>query len=135
MAKVFSAMHRGVYKLSGGRIGGSFGESKIILLTTTGRKSAKKRTLPLVGVDYGDGWGVIASASGHDKHPAWFLNLEAKAEATVTAGKTEHPVVARILEGDERQQVWDQAVKANADYAEYQKVTNRVIPVVALEPA
>ena len=135
MSKAFSAMHRGVYKLSSGRIGGSFGASKVILITTTGRKSGKKRTLPLIGVDHGDGWGIIASASGHDTHPAWYLNLKANPEATVTVGKTEHSVVARILEGEERQQVWDQAVEANPDYAEYQKVTDRVIPVLALEPA
>lgn len=134
-AKIFSAMHRSVYKLSGGRIAGSFGASTVILLTTTGRKTGKKRTLPLIGVDHGDGWGIIASASGHDTHPAWYLNLEANPQATVTVGSTEHPVVARVLEGDERQQVWDQAVEANADYAEYQKVTDRVIPVLALEPA
>lgn len=135
VSKVFSAMHRGVYKLSGGRLGGSFGQSKVILVTTTGRKSGKKRTLPLIGVDHGDGWGVIASASGHDTHPAWYLNLQANPEAIVTVGKAEHAVVARVLEGEERQQVWDQAVDAYADYAEYQKVTDRVIPVLALEPA
>ncbi len=102
---------------------------------STGRKSGKQRTLPLIGVDHGDGWGVIASASGHDAHPAWYLNLEADPQATVTVGKTEHSVVARTLEGEERQQVWDQAVEAYPDYAEYQKVTDRVIPVLALEPA
>jgi len=135
VAKIFSAMHRGVYKLSGGRIAGSFGENTVILLTTTGRKTGKKRTQPLIGVDHGDGWGVLASASGHDSHPAWFLNLEANPKATVTVGSTEHTVVARVLEGEERQQVWDTAVAAYSDYAEYQKVTDRIIPVLALDPA
>lgn len=135
VSRFLSAVHRSVYQLSAGRLGGSFGESNVILVTTTGRKSGKKRTLPLIGVDHGDGWGVIASASGHDTHPAWYLNLEATPEAIVTVGTTEHAVVARILEGNERQQVWDRAVDAFADYAEYQKVTDRVIPVLALDPA
>lgn len=133
MTKVFSGAHALLYKASGGKLGSSMSGGTIGLLTTTGRKSGKERTVPLIVVDNGDGWAVSASYSGHDVHPAWYLNMQAKPEATLTIGKTDHSVRPRVLEGAERKEVWDRLTSAYPDYAEYQKVTGRVIPVVALE--
>ena len=133
MTKVFSGAHALLYKVSAGRLGSSMGGGTVGLLTTTGRKSGKERTVPLTVVEHGNGWAVIASYSGHDVHPAWYLNLQAKPEATLTIGKTDHAVRSRELEGAERTEVWDRVTSTLPDYLEYQKVTDRVIPVVALE--
>jgi F420H(2)-dependent quinone reductase len=133
-AKLLSAFHKGVYKISGGKIGGSFSGGSIVLLTTTGRKSGKARTTPLMTMkDEGD-YIVIASFSGHDAHPAWYLNLEANPAATVTLGRDEHKVVAVMTEGEDRKKLYDGMTEIYSDYAEYQKATDRVIPVVRLTP-
>ena len=131
-AKVFTALHGWVYKATGGRLGGKMSGGEIIVLGTTGRKSGKLRERPLIGGHHPDGWVVIASYSGHDEHPAWYLNLQADPKAMVRAGNETHAVVARELEGEERQQLWDQMVTTYGDYAEYQKVTDREIPVLVL---
>ena len=134
-AKVFAGAHRIVYELSGGRIGAKVGGGTIGLLTTTGRKSGKTRTTPLTVLEHGDGWAVTASFSGHDTHPDWYLNLQADPMATLKLGSVEHAVRARDAEGAERTELWDRLVAAYSGYAEYQKVTDRVIPVIALDPA
>lgn len=133
VGKVFTTLHGRLYKLSGGKIGGKMAGGEIILLATTGRKSGQTREQPLIGGDHPDGWVVIASYSGHDEHPAWYLNLMANSEATVIAGNQSHPVRARVVEGDERTDLWDSMAATYSDYAEYQKVTDRPIPVLVLE--
>jgi deazaflavin-dependent oxidoreductase (nitroreductase family) len=130
--RIFTGLHGAVYKLSGGRIAGSQG-GRIIVLGTTGRKTGKRRERPLISGDHPDGWVVVASFSGHDQHPAWYLNLQANPSATVQIGSDKHDVTARDTEGDERKELWDQMVGLYADYDEYQKVTEREIPVVVLE--
>ncbi len=133
MAKVFTTLHGRLYKMTGGRFGGKMAGGQIIVLTTTGRESGKLRDRPLVGGNHPDGWVVIASFSGHDEHPAWYLNLMANPSATVTAGRERHPVRAREVSGEERTKMWDAMVETYADYEEYQKVTDRQIPVLLLE--
>lgn len=132
-AKIFTGAHAKIYKLSGGRIGGKMAGGNIILLGTTGRKSGERRERPLIAGDHDDGWVVIASFSGHDSHPAWYLNLEANPEATVQLGTETHDVRARIAEGDERDALWRQMADIYSDYDEYQLVTDRDIPVLVLE--
>ncbi len=134
LAKVLAAFHKGVYKISGGKIGGKISGGDIVLLTTTGRKSGKARTTPLIAMKDGADYIVIASFSGHDAHPAWYLNLESKPEATVTIGRDEHSVLAVVTEGEDRTKLYDEMTQIYGDYAEYQKATDRVIPVVRLTP-
>lgn len=134
VGKVFTTLHGRIYKLSGGKIGRSKMEGgEIILLATTGRRSGKTREQPIVGGSHPDGWVAIASYSGHDEHPAWYLNLMETPDATVMAGNNSHPVRARQVEGDERSELWDSMVATYADFAEYQQVTDRDIPVLVLE--
>jgi deazaflavin-dependent oxidoreductase (nitroreductase family) len=135
LTRVFSALHRGVYKLSGGRLGSSVGDADVGLVTTTGRKSGKERTLPLIVTEHGDGWALVASYSGHDVNPAWYLNLQADPKATLQIGPEEHAVRARDVTGAERDEIWARMVAAYPDYEAYQEVTDRVIPVVALDRA
>lgn len=133
LGKIMSKAHTGVYKMTGGKLGGKLGDAQAMVLGTTGRKSGKVRETPLFGVEHKDGWVVVASNSGHDKAPDWYYNLVAKPQANVQVRSDVHPVSARVLEGDERQEAWDLLVGVYKDYNAYQEVTDRVIPVLALE--
>jgi deazaflavin-dependent oxidoreductase (nitroreductase family) len=129
-----SSFHRNMLRLSGGRfLAGHRGEP-MILLTTTGRKSGKPRTWPLMALRDGDGWIVTGSNGGHDQHPAWYLNLLADPEATVTARGSDVPVRARVADDAERAEQYPRFVALVPGYADYERATTRVIPVVFLEP-
>jgi len=132
--RVFSSFHRTVVRGSGGRLLTGFKGQPMILLTATGRKSGQARTWPLTGLRVGDGWAVAASNGGHDHHPAWYLNLEADPRATVEEGRRKVVVRARITEGAERDALYDQFKSYLGNYTDYEQATDRVIPVVLLEP-
>jgi deazaflavin-dependent oxidoreductase (nitroreductase family) len=109
----------------------------MILLTTTGRKTGKPRTWPLLALepdDDGAGWVVTGSNGGHDQHPAWYLNLLADPNATVTVGGREVAVRARVAGDAERAVEYPRFVAVVPGYADYERATTRVIPVVFLEP-
>lgn len=110
-------------------------ERPIILVTTQGAKSGKKRYVPVMRVEDGGTYTMIASKGGTPEHPAWYHNVTAHPEITVQDGTAVGSYVAREVSGDERQQWWDRAVEAYPPYAEYQQKTDRVIPVFLLEPA
>ena len=107
----------------------------MLLLTTTGRKSGKARTSPLLYTPAGDGYAVIASKGGAPKHPLWYLNLQASPHAEVTVGRETRHVHARDAEGDERERLWRALADAYPGYDRYAQKTSRRIPVVVLEPA
>ena len=121
-------------QISGGRALTSHKGEPMILLTTTGRKTGKPRTWPLTGLRTGAGWAVAGSNGGHDHHPAWYLNLVADPNATVTEGRRTVPVRARIAEGAERDAQYQRFVDYLPGYADYAAATTRTIPVVFLEP-
>ncbi len=133
--KVLGGLHRTVYRASGGKIGGKIAGVDVVLLTTTGRKSGRRRTTPLLAFREGDGFVVIASNGGQTWPPAWWLNLEASPEATVELGRDRIAVRARVLEGGDRERLWQRAVAGYAGYAGYAAKAGRTIPVVLLEPA
>lgn len=133
--KQFSALHQWVYRTSGGRLGGSMGGAQVVLVTTKGRKSGTEHTVPVYAVPHAAGWAMVASFSGHDAHPAWYLNLLAQPESQIQVGGESHRTVMRQVEGDERDEVWGKMVAMYPAYAEYQAATQRRIPVVVLEPA
>lgn len=105
-----------------------------LLLTTTGRKSGEPRSLPLIYGTDGDAYVVIASKGGMPQHPLWFRNLEANPECELMVGPKEVKARARVAEGEERQRLWDAMVEIYPPYTDYQKATERTIPVVVLEP-
>lgn len=130
--KIFSAVHRSLYKLSKGRVGKKFSGAEVILLTTTGAKSGDQHQVPVIGEPDSTGWLVTASFSGHDANPAWYHNLKANSAARVQNGAHTYAVTATELEGQKRDAAWEKLGAANPDFLEYQKVTERVIPVVRL---
>ncbi|MFP5019544.1 nitroreductase family deazaflavin-dependent oxidoreductase [Pseudonocardia phyllosphaerae] len=107
----------------------------IILVTTTGAKSGKKRYVPVMRVEHDGSYAMIASKGGTPENPAWYHNVKAHPEVRVQDGTSTGTFVAReIPEGAERQAWWDRSVEAYPPYAEYQQKTDRTIPVFVLEP-
>lgn len=105
-----------------------------LLLTTTGRKSGEPRALPLIYGTHGDSYVIIASKGGMPDHPLWFRNLEAKPECELQVGAKHVTARARVAEGDERETIWNRMVEIYPPYVDYQKATERTIPVVVLDP-
>lgn len=132
--RVIGGLHNTLYRLTNGKVGGHMKKAPVLLLTVRGRKSGKLRTAPLLYGRHGDNYVVIASKGGDPKHPAWYLNLRG-GEADLRVGAETVHVRAREAEGDERARLWAQMVEIWPPYADYQRKTERRIPVVVLEPA
>jgi F420H(2)-dependent quinone reductase len=101
MTRMISGTHEFWYRLSGGLIGGRFGHLPVLLLTTTGRKSGRKRTTPLVYLADGENMVVIASNGGSDRHPQSWLNLRSQPKAEVQVGPNARSVIAGVAKGAE----------------------------------
>jgi F420H(2)-dependent quinone reductase len=135
LTEAFWRAHRFLYRVSGGRIGGSVVGMPVLMLTTTGRKTGEPRSNVLTYIPKGKTSVVIASNAGEPRHPAWWLNLQADPHATVQRGHEVVAVLAREADGQERADLWAELLRMNASYAEYERRTTRRIPVVVLEPA
>ena len=117
---------------AGGDVDGMHRE-RLVLLTTTGRRTGRRRTVPLLYLPHRDGqMAVVASRGGMSHDPAWYLNLQADPRATVEVGATRRSVVARPATDAERDELWPALVAAYPHFAAYQLRTPRVIPVVIL---
>ncbi|MCU1514300.1 MAG: hypothetical protein JWO10_1390 [Microbacteriaceae bacterium] len=113
----------------------SEGGEGVVVLTTRGAKSGEVRKAPVIRVAHGDSYCVIASLAGNPKNPQWYHNVMADPNVTLQDGPEIHQYTAREVSGDERTLWWGRAVEAYPTYDEYQSLTDRVIPVVVLEPA
>jgi deazaflavin-dependent oxidoreductase (nitroreductase family) len=105
----------------------------VILLTTRGVKSGKLRKVPLMRVEHDGKYAIVASLGGAPKHPVWYHNVVADPNVELQDGTETHDYRAREVHGDEKAQWWERAVAAYPDYADYQKKTDRQIPVFVLE--
>jgi F420H(2)-dependent quinone reductase len=105
----------------------------IVLFTTTGAQSGKKRYVPLMRVEENGRYGMVASKGGDPKHPSWYFNVLANDSVAVQDGDKVFTGTARELEGAEREHWWKLAVEAYPPYAEYQTKTTRQIPVFVVE--
>jgi deazaflavin-dependent oxidoreductase (nitroreductase family) len=130
----FTDFHTVAYKLSQGRVGGTYQGVPVVLVESVGRKSGKRRTHPLLCTEDGDNLVVIASKGGINKHPAWYLNLKANPETVAYWKGEKRHVRARETSGSERDRLWAQMAAAYPTYNDYQRRTERRIPVVVLEP-
>ena len=131
--KYLGALHRLLYRVSGGRLGGRLWDLRIVLLTTTGRRSGKARTVPLCSLRDGDDVVVIASYGGLDQPPAWWLNLEANPHAELLSGREQRAVTDRNANPEERARLWAEVTTRAPGYLEYERRTTREIPVVILQ--
>jgi deazaflavin-dependent oxidoreductase (nitroreductase family) len=134
--KTINLIHRSLFNLTKGRIGGRIGKMEAVNLTTTGRKTGEKRqsmlTAPIVE---GDKVILIASYGGGPKHPQWYLNLQANPEVELTRAGSTRKYRARTASPEERAELWPRVTAAYKGYAGYQEKTDREIPVVIFEPA
>jgi deazaflavin-dependent oxidoreductase (nitroreductase family) len=128
-------LHVSLYRLLGGSGPvGRLGRGPLLLLTTTGRRSGKERTTPVIYIA-GEDPAVIGSNGGGPRHAQWYLNLRANPRATIEIGREKREVVAELAEGDERRQIWEAALDLYPGYDLYESRTDRDIPVVVLRPA
>jgi proline iminopeptidase len=105
-----------------------------LLLTTTGRKSGEKYIFPLYYGETGNSYIIVASKGGAPDHPSWYKNLLANPKVEVQVGTKKLWAKARTAAGDERARLWKEALKFWPPYADYEKKTEREIPVVVLDP-
>jgi deazaflavin-dependent oxidoreductase (nitroreductase family) len=122
------------YMESGGTEGTELQGKPVILLTTIGAKSGKIRKTPLMRVEHNGEYAVVASLGGAPKHPVWYHNIKKNPRVELQDGSTTGDYDAREVSGDEKAAWWERAVEAWPDYAEYQKKTDREIPVFVLTP-
>ncbi|MDA3648367.1 nitroreductase family deazaflavin-dependent oxidoreductase [Saccharopolyspora indica] len=108
--------------------------SPIVLMTLRGAKSGKLRYTPVMRVEHGGRYAVVASKGGAPEHPTWYYNIKAHPEFRLQDGTVTKDFVAREVDGEERAEWWERAVAAYPAYAEYQQKTDRQIPVFVLEP-
>jgi deazaflavin-dependent oxidoreductase (nitroreductase family) len=132
---LFGDEHVRRYRETGGEEGYEWNGVKTLILTTTGRHSGLERSKPLILGEDGDRFVVVASKGGAPHHPAWYLNLASDPEVEVQVKDDVFTARARTAEGDERERLWKLMAGIWPAYDEYQRKTDRVIPVVVLERA
>ncbi|MEN8160210.1 MAG: nitroreductase/quinone reductase family protein [Myxococcota bacterium] len=132
---VITAVHRFLYRASGGWVGHGALGFRFLLLGCTGHKTGLERQIPLLYVADGDRFVVVASNSGDALPPAWWTNLRAKPEAWVQVGRERSDVVAREATPEEAERLWPRMVEAYRWYDDYRERAGRPIALVLLEPA
>jgi deazaflavin-dependent oxidoreductase (nitroreductase family) len=123
-----------LYETSGGTKGTTMRGMPVIVLTSVGSRSGKIRKTPVMRVEHDGTYAAVASLGGAPKHPVWYFNLVAHPDVEVQDGPVKREMTAREVTGDEKSVWWERAVAAFPDYANYQRKTDRTIPVFVLEP-
>jgi deazaflavin-dependent oxidoreductase (nitroreductase family) len=123
------------FRANDGKVGPPFEGAPLLILHSTGAKSGKTRLAPIVFQPVGESWAVFASKAGAPDNPDWYHNLVANPAASIELGTETVDVTARVLEGDERSEVWEKQKQLMPGFADYEAKTDRVIPVVVLDRA
>jgi deazaflavin-dependent oxidoreductase (nitroreductase family) len=121
------------YEASGGKEAGDLRGMPVIVLTTKGAKSGKLRKQALMRVEHDGKYAAVASLGGSPKNPVWYHNVKATPRVELQDGEVRKDYTAREVTGEEKAQWWERAVQAFPDYADYQRRTDREIPVFVLE--
>lgn len=121
------------FRTSGGKVTGQFADRPLLLLTTTGAKSGRPYTTPVVYTKDGNNLVIIASKGGAPNNPDWYHNLVAHPEATIELPSERFQVKARVAAGEERERLYKHQADEMPNFAEYQRKTTRQIPVFVLE--
>ncbi|HLZ24231.1 MAG TPA: nitroreductase family deazaflavin-dependent oxidoreductase [Ktedonobacterales bacterium] len=131
---LFLPVHRWLYRRTGGAIGHHLGIQRTLLLTTTGRHSGQPRTQPLAYFTQEGQTFVVASNWGNDRPPAWYLNLQAEPRVQVQLGRRIFDATAAIASPEERSRLWPRLIARSPNFARYQELAAREIPLVLLHP-
>lgn len=123
------------YESSGGTSGTTMRGLPVMILTTKGARSGKLRKTPLMRVEHNGAYAAVASLGGSPSNPMWYYNAVANPHVELQDGPVKADMVAREVTGDEKAVWWQRSVEAFPDYADYQRKTDREIPVLVLEPA
>jgi deazaflavin-dependent oxidoreductase (nitroreductase family) len=123
------------FRANEGQVGGNFKGAPLLLLHTTGAKSGEERVHPMMYLDGGDRVFVFASYAGRPENPSWYHNLKAHPDVVVEVGAEKYKAVATEITGDERDRVYAEQARRYPGFAEYERKTTRVIPVVAITRA
>jgi deazaflavin-dependent oxidoreductase (nitroreductase family) len=123
------------FRAHGGKVGGPFEGTPVLLLSTVGARSGERRTTPVVYLQDGDRVVIFASKAGAPENPAWYHNLVANPTVTVEIGSDTRELRAEVLSGEERGRLFERQAERMPQFAEYAQRTTREIPVVALAPA
>jgi deazaflavin-dependent oxidoreductase (nitroreductase family) len=135
LIKWMSRVNTLAYKVSGGRVGGTFLQgAPVALLTTIGRKSGEPRVSPLLFLRDGNRVVLVASQGGRTNNPMWYLNLKANPKVSVQIKKEVLALTARDATEAERAQYWPELVTMYSSFEDYQNWTDRVIPIVICDP-
>ena len=121
------------FRTNQGKVGGRFEGADLLLFTTTGAKSGQPRLSPLEYFTIDDKTIIVGSKGGDPKHPDWVHNLRAEPQAHIELGTAEYDVVARELPPEERDETYPKIVAQRPDFGEYQRRTDRVIPLFELQ--
>ena len=130
--RLLSRIHVSLYRLSRGRIGGRLWNAPVLLLTTIGRKTGKKRTTPVLYLRDGERIIIVASNGGRDNEPSWWTNLRHDPHADVQIRSEKGKMIARKAAEEEKGDYWPLLTKMYPAYNDYQRRTRREIPVVIL---
>ncbi len=132
---LFPSSHVFLYRLSKGRLGGTFRGAPVLLLSTVGRKTGKKRTTPVLYIKDGNRIALAASNGGRDRDPSWWTNMRYNPQAQVQIRGQTWPARAERANSQEKARLWPLLAKMYPPYNDYQRKTKREIPVVILTPS
>jgi deazaflavin-dependent oxidoreductase (nitroreductase family) len=133
--RAVTGLHKGIYKISNGKLAARGMGMPVVVLTTTGRTTGQPRetmlTTPLID---GDTVVLVASFGGDDREPSWCKNIRKTPDVTLTLHGSTSAMRAHVADESERARLWPRITGAHENYAGYQRKTDREIPVVVLEP-
>ena len=133
--RVIMGMYVSLYRRTAGKFGGEVQGLPVLLLTTIGRKTGKKRIAPLGYFEHDGSYVITASNAGFDTHPAWFHNLKNHPQVELEIGDRQLNAVAEVANPALRNELWAELIQQAPGYKPYGERTKRVIPMVLLRPA
>jgi len=136
LIRTMSKIHGYIYRISRGRVGKQLGKVAILLLTTTGRKSGKKRSVPLTAIPYGSKYILVASFGGSPVPPAWLINIQQNPAVNIRVGSIVKQAKTSIIETTDTgyEEMWEKAIAMYGGYDNYRRATSRHIPIVVITP-
>lgn len=136
-ARVLYRIDRPIYRFTRGRhtFASLLSGIPVVMITTTGARSGRPRTVPVLGIPTADGFAVIASNFGQRRHPGWYFNLRANPQGSLTVDGRSRRFRAVEVDGDRRRQIWAEGLRIYPGWSEYERrASNRQIAVFVLEP-